>query len=336
MRVLLTGGLGYIGSHVAVELISEGHEVIFLDNLSNSNINVIDKLNEITKKEISFIEGDIRDTSLLIKVLKQREINSVVHLAGLKSVGESVSYPITYYENNVAGTVSLLKAMNESGIFDLIFSSSATVYGEPKYLPLDEYHETKSSTPYGRTKLHIEEMLLDLCKSDSKWSIISLRYFNPVGAHSSSLIGEDPPGIPNNLMPYLAKVALDKLPCLNIFGGDYPTKDGTGVRDYIHIEDLALGHVAAMNFTQKQNGFHVFNLGTGQGTSVLEMINAFESESNIKVNYKIVGRRDGDVAICFADPSKAEIILNWKATRGVNEMCRSYFNFLNQSAILKQ
>lgn len=329
MNILLTGGLGYIGSHTAVTLTEAGHRVILLDNLSNSSLDVLDCLKMITHKPFSFIEGDVRDTLLLKKIFADYHIDSVVHFAGLKAVGESVEKPIEYFSNNVQGTISLLQAMDESGIYKLVFSSSATVYGEPEYLPLDETHPTCATNPYGRSKLHIEEMLKDVSSSNSEWRIVCLRYFNPVGAHSSGLIGEDPNGIPNNLMPYITRVASGVLPVLNVFGDDYPTEDGTAIRDYVHVCDLAEGHSAAIDYLENNRGWYAVNLGTGRGHSVFEMIQAFEKKIGRVLPHKVTARRVGDVAVCYAKTDKAFTDLGWKAQRDLDEMCSSAWYFQN-------
>ncbi len=327
MNILLTGGMGYIGSHTAIVLSHLGHQVVLYDNLSNSSDSTHEKLEQITGQRIPFVSGDVRDSAMLKNTLVTHCIDAIVHFAGLKAVGESVKKPVDYYANNVQGTISLLQAMQSVDIKTLVFSSSATVYGEPKYLPLDEHHPTSTTNPYGRSKLHIEEMLNDLVASDPDWRVACLRYFNPVGAHDSGLIGENPNGVPNNLMPYIAQVATRKRPYLNVFGGDYPTEDGTGVRDYIHVMDLAEGHAAALNFLSKTTGWHAINLGTGSGFSVLEMIQVFEEASVCKVPYKIVARRAGDVAACYADPKKASEVLNWIAKRNIYDMCASTWRF---------
>jgi len=329
--VLLTGGMGYIGSHTAVELLEAGYEVVLYDNLSNSDINVKVKIQEISNKEVSFIEGDVLDTELLTQTLRDFNVDSVIHFAGLKAVGESVEKPIDYFENNITGSISLLKAMKKSGVKKIVFSSSATVYGEPEYLPYDEEHPTSAVNPYGRSKLHIEEILKDVCESDKYFSAICLRYFNPVGAHESGLIGEDPKDTPNNLMPYIAQVALGKLKELNIFGNDYPTIDGTGVRDYIHVMDLASGHLKALNFFNKNSGWHAFNLGTGSGTSVLELVKTFEEVNQITIHYKITNRRLGDVAESYANPNKANRFLRWSAEKGIKNMCYDTWKFKKNS-----
>ena len=323
MNILLTGGTGYIGSHTAVVLIEAGHKVVLFDNLTNSRQDVVDRLESITNQNIPFVEGDVRDTLLLSRTIKDYQVDAVIHFAGLKAVGESVEKPLEYFDNNVGGTISLLKAMQENQVKTLVFSSSATVYGEPQYLPIDESHPTSATNPYGRTKLHIEEMLQDVVTSDSAFGVVCLRYFNPVGAHESGLIGESPNGIPNNLMPFVSQVAAGKRAKVNVFGGDYPTVDGTGVRDYIHVLDLASGHLAAINFLAGKKGWHAINLGTGFGSSVLEMIGQFASSSARSIPYEVVGRRPGDVASCYASAEKAEKLLKWKATRDLKSMCSS-------------
>jgi UDP-glucose 4-epimerase len=323
VNILLTGGTGYIGSHSAVVLVKAGHNVVLFDNLSNSQKDVVGRLQQITGKAIPFAEGDVRDTSFLSKTLKDYRIDAVIHFAGFKAVGESVEKPIEYFDNNVSGTISLLKAMQENQVKTLVFSSSATVYGEPQYLPIDENHPTSSTNPYGRTKLHIEEMLQDVFATDGSFGVVCLRYFNPVGAHESGLIGENPNGTPNNLMPFLSQVAAGKRSKVNVFGGDYPTADGTGVRDYIHVLDLASGHLAAINFLASTKGWHAINLGTGFGSSVLEVIGQFASSSDRSIPYEFVDRRPGDVASCYASAEKAEKLLKWKASRDLKSMCSS-------------
>jgi len=330
MNILLTGGMGYIGSHAAVELLQAGHCVVLYDNLCNSEIGVLALIEQITGKTPIFIRADIRERKTLTDALKHHAIEAVIHFAGLKAVGESVEKPIEYYANNVEGTVSLLEAMREAGTRTLVFSSSATVYGEPRYLPLDEAHPLSATNPYGRTKLHIEEMLRDLSISDPIWRIACLRYFNPVGAHESGLIGENPIGVPDNLMPYIARVAAGELKELSVFGNDYPTPDGTGVRDYIHVMDLAEGHAAALAWLAEHPGWHAINLGTGQGYSVLEMVAAFANASGRDVPYRIVPRRPGDVAACYANPEKALRELGWRARRDLSDMCASTWKFQKQ------
>lgn len=320
-KILLTGGAGYIGSHTCVELLSSGYDVVVVDNLNNSSRESINRVEKISGKSISFYEIDILDSEGLSQVFKEQQIDSVIHFAGLKAVGESVSKPLEYYRNNIAGTITLCQVMQEFDVFDIVFSSSATVYGDPESLPIKEDFPLSATNPYGRSKLVIEEILRDLAISDSRWNVSLLRYFNPVGAHESGMIGEDPSGIPNNLMPYIAQVASGKLESLSVFGGDYPTTDGTGVRDYIHVVDLAKGHLKALEYMQQHSGVDVFNLGTGEGYSVLEMMSAFEQASGKKIPYKVVERRSGDIAECYADPALAEEELGWKAELGLAEMC---------------
>ena len=331
MKILLTGGTGYIGSHTAVALCAQGHSVVLLDNLANSRASVAESIEQITGTAVPFVQGDIRDTANVESVLVENQIDAVIHFAGLKAVGESVQNPLAYYANNVQGTISLLQAMQACDVKTLVFSSSATVYGEPRYLPLDEAHPTSATNPYGRTKLHIEEMLQDLVASDPSWRVACLRYFNPVGAHESGLIGEDPNGIPNNLMPYVAQVAAGLRTELNVFGNDYETPDGTGVRDYIHVVDLAEGHVAALGFLQRQAGWHAINLGTGIGYSVLDIVKAFEQASGRAVPYRVAARRAGDVAQCYANPQKAATELGWTARRSLSDMCASTWRFQRKS-----
>ncbi|NBU45392.1 MAG: UDP-glucose 4-epimerase GalE [Betaproteobacteria bacterium] len=327
MNVLLTGGMGYIGSHTAVVLLQSGHRLVLYDNLSNSTYKVVEKLTQITGLHTPFINGDVRNTQLLTEALATHHIDAVIHFAGLKAVGESVEKPVDYYANNVQGAISLLEAMQSVDIKTLVFSSSATVYGEPQYLPLDENHPTRAINPYGRCKLHIEEMLGDVAESAPDWRIACLRYFNPVGAHESGLIGENPDGVPNNLMPYIAQVAAGKRAELSVFGADYPTADGTGVRDYIHVMDLAEGHAATLRFLSQSPGLHAINLGTGQGYSVLEMVRAFEKASGCHVPYRIVARRAGDVSAVYANPHKASECLSWRALRSLDDMCASTWRF---------
>lgn len=327
MNILLTGGAGYIGSHAAVVLAQLGHQVVLYDNLSNSSADVVGRIGRITRQNIPLIRGDVRDTTLLTNVLRQRCIGAVIHFAGLKAVGESVALPVDYYANNVQGTISLLQAMQAASLRTLVFSSSATVYGQPQYLPLDEDHPTSATNPYGRSKLQIEEILKDVAVSDPEWRIACLRYFNPVGAHESGLIGESPGGVPSNLMPYIAQVAVGQRAVLSVFGGDYQTPDGTGVRDYIHVMDLAEGHAAALGYLTRQAGWHAINLGTGLGYSVLEMVRAFEKTSERTVPYRIAPRRPGDVAQCYAHPGRAMNLLNWSALRTLDDMCASTWHF---------
>ena len=328
MNILLTGGLGYIGSHTAVQLINDGHAVFLYDNLSNTKVSVLENISFITGETPYFCEGDIRDEELLASVLEKQKVDLVMHFAGLKSVNESVRNPLKYYENNVVGSLCLLSAMDKVGVKKLIFSSSASVYGEPLYKPIDEEHPLKPTNPYAQTKKHVEEIMADISRDDGVWQFVLLRYFNPVGAHSSGLIGENPKGIPNNLVPYIAKVASGELQELNVYGADYPTLDGTGVRDYIHIEDLAAGHIAAIDcFDEAFSSPAVFNLGTGRGASVIEMIKAYEQACSLTVRYKVVERRPGDVAECFAGVDKARSMLGWAANRSIDEMCQSSWAF---------
>ena len=323
--ILVTGGLGYIGSHTVVELLNSDYEVVIIDNLSNSKIETLDKLKEITGKDIIFYQDDVCNKEALRKIFSEHKIDSVIHFAGFKAVGESVSLPLKYYRNNIDSTLSLLEVMEENNCFNIIFSSSATVYGKPKSLPIYEDFSLSTTNPYGTTKLFIEHILNDLYISNNNWNITILRYFNPIGAHKSGLIGEDPRDIPNNLMPYIVKVATGELEVLSIFGDDYDTVDGTGVRDYIHVVDLAKGHVLALKNTE--TGVKVYNLGTGHGTSVLELVTAFERVNNIKVNKKIAPRRPGDIDACYADATKAFKELGFKAELDIDEMCKSAYNF---------
>ncbi len=327
MNLLLTGGTGYIGSHTAVVLAEAGHQVVLYDNLSNSRSGVVKRLEAVTGQRIVLIEGDVRDTVLITATLRDHNIDAVIHFAGLKAVGESGEKPIDYYANNVQGTISLLQAMQVAEIKTMVFSSSATVYGDPQYLPLDENHPTSAINPYGRSKLHVEQILADVVKSDESWCIACLRYFNPVGAHESGRIGEDPNCVPNNLMPYVAQVAAGKLSHLHIFGDDYLTPDGTGVRDYIHVMDLAEGHLAAINYLVDKTGWHAINLGTGRGYSVMEMVKTFEEVSGLSIAYQIVERRPGDIASCFARVDKAAKELGWKARLSLEDMCESTWRF---------
>ena len=321
MAVLVTGGAGYIGSHTVLELLNEGNEVIVIDNLSNASIESINRVESITGKSVCFYEGDILNGSFLEAVFSENNIDSVVHFAGLKSVGESVEKPALYYQNNVEGTLSLLRVMAKASVYKLVFSSSATVYGDPQSLPLTEASPVGGTTnPYGTSKYMVELILQDIAKSNEQWRFAILRYFNPVGAHSSGLIGEDPNGIPNNLLPYISQVAVGKLSCLGVFGNDYDTPDGTGVRDYIHVVDLALGHLKALKKLEGNNGALIYNLGTGNGYSVLEMINAFETASNKQIKFEIKPRRSGDIAECYASVDKSFNELGWKSERGLEEM----------------
>ncbi|MFN4276615.1 MAG: UDP-glucose 4-epimerase GalE [Ferrovibrio sp.] len=321
MNVLITGGAGYIGSHTCLSLLAAGHCVIVLDNLSNSSAAALDRCRMISGQDITFIKADVRDHAVVTEALKRHEVDAVIHFAGLKAVGESVEKPLSYYQNNVTGTITLCAAMTEAGVHRLAFSSSATVYGTPAVLPVHEGLPCSTSNPYGRTKLVCEEILSDLANADPRWSIVSLRYFNPVGAHISGRIGEDPRGTPNNLMPYISQVAVGRRPHLTIFGDDYATRDGTGVRDYIHVVDLAEGHVAALGLLNRKTGFSAINLGTGRGYSVLEVLQAFERASGRRVPYVVAERRAGDVAECWADAGLAEKLLGWRARRDIDEMC---------------
>ena len=327
MRVLVTGGTGYIGSHACVELLADGHEVTIIDNLSNSKPVVIDRIEEICGRRPSFYSQNVCNGSEVAKILSAHSIEAVVHFAGLKAVGESVEQPLRYYINNVSGSLALLGAMQEIGVRCLVFSSSATVYGNPHSVPIHENFPLSAINPYGRSKLMVEDILRDLVLVDDSWHVALLRYFNPVGAHESGLIGEDPTGVPNNLMPYISQVAVGRQSELKIFGGDYPTKDGTGVRDFIHVADLARGHIAALDWLQQHKGIHTFNLGTGRGKSVLEVVRAFETATGKKVPHRIVERRPGDIAQCYADVSRAEKELGWKAQRDIMEMCRDAWNW---------
>ena len=311
-----------------------GHEVVLLDNFCNSRKSVLERLQKILGKALPCVEGDVRDTALVTKTLQDYKIDAVIHFAGLKAVGESVEKPIEYYANNVQGTISLLQAMKSMKVKTLVFSSSATVYGDPQYLPIDEDHPTSATNAYGRSKLHIEEMLKDVANSDSEWKIICLRYFNPVGAHESGLIGEEPSGLPNNLMPYIAQVASGKLPHLNVYGNDYPTVDGTGVRDYIHILDLAEGHLAALDYVKNDTGWIAINLGTGFGVSVLEMISSYQKVIDKKLPFNVVERRQGDIASCYANVDRAKDLLNWIATRNLADMCLSSFQWQTNTIAL--
>lgn len=330
MNVLLTGGLGYIGSHTAVVLSHLGHQITAYDNLSNSTELVAKNIEKICGQKIKFVKGDVRNTEALKHVLTSFKIDSVIHFAGSKSVAESVKEPMEYYINNVQSTISLLCAMQLAQVKSLVFSSSATVYGDPVYLPFDEQHPTNPISPYGRSKLHIEEMLADVSSSDSEWCIACLRYFNPVGAHDSGLIGENPNGIPSNLMPYIAQVASGSREVLNVFGNDYPTRDGTGVRDYVHVMDIADGHAAALTYLCKHPSWQPINLGAGQGYSVLEIIDAFESASGKSIPFRFVPRRAGDIAEFYSSPIKAQRELNWKASRDLMSMCASTWKFQTQ------
>jgi len=327
MSILLTGGLGYIGSHTAVELLDRNKDIIIVDNLSNSKIETVEKIKKITGKNFKFIKADLKDIKATEKIFKKNKIDAVVHFAGYKAVGESVKLPVAYYENNLMSTINLLKCMEKYEVDDFVFSSSATVYGTNEVMPLREDFPTGATNPYGRTKLFIEEILKDCNVANPKLNIAILRYFNPIGAHSSGLIGEDPNGIPNNLMPYITKVATGKLKELSIFGKDYPTKDGTGVRDYIHVCDLAVGHVLALEKLNENPGVFICNLGTGNGYSVLEIVNTFNAVNGDLVKFKFTERRPGDIAVCFADTTKAKQELNFTATHTLEDMCKSSYEF---------
>ena len=333
MAVLLPGGAGYIGSHTAVELLKEGKEIIIIDNFSNSSPKSLEAIKKITGKDFKFYEMDYSDREKLEEVFKENQIDAVLNFAGYKAVGESIQKPIEYYTNNISGALVLLDVMRKYGCKKFIFSSSATVYGEPERIPLTEECKIGGTTnPYGTTKLYIEQILKDIYKSDNTWDICILRYFNPVGAHESGLIGEEPKGIPNNLMPYVARVAAGILPELSVFGNDYNTPDGTGVRDYIHVVDLAKGHVKALEKLDKeQEGLYIYNLGTGTGYSVLDMVKAFEETTGKTVKYKIAPRREGDIATCYADPKKAKEELDWVAEKGLKEMCEDSWNFIEKN-----
>ena len=329
MHILVTGGAGYIGSHTCLELLEQGHEITVVDNLSNSTSESLRRVEALTGKKIGLEVVDLRDKDKLKSAfyIKNQPVEAVIHFAGLKAVGESVEKPLLYYQNNIEGTLSLCEVMADCGVNNLIFSSSATVYGDPETVPITEDFPLSCTNPYGRTKLMIEEILRDLCVADSRFNVVLLRYFNPVGAHPSGQIGEDPAGIPNNLTPYITQVAIGKLEKLSVYGDDYPTPDGTGVRDYIHVVDLARGHVKALNKLEENPGIVTYNLGTGQGYSVLEMVRAFEKASGTQIACQIVGRRPGDIASCYADPSKAAKELNWRAEFGLDEMCRDGWNW---------
>ena len=333
MSILVTGGAGYIGSHTVVELLEAGDDVIIVDNFVNSNPDVLEKIKQITKKDFKFYEVNILDKEKLEKIFKENNIEVVIHFAGLKAVGESVQKPLEYYHNNITGTLVLLELMKKYNCKKIVFSSSATVYGMPKTVPIKEDFPLSTTNPYGSTKLMIEQILKDVCIANKDFSAVILRYFNPIGAHKSGLIGDNPNGIPNNLMPYITKVAVGELDHLNIFGNDYPTKDGTGIRDYIHVVDLAIGHVKALNKARKSTGAIPYNLGTGNGYSVLEIVKAFEKANNLKVKYEIAPRRPGDIAECYANPTKAKDELNWVAEKGIEEMCKDSWNYIKNSKI---
>lgn len=327
-KVIVTGGAGFIGSHAVVSLIDEGYEPIIIDSLINSNKSVIDNIELITGTKLNFFQVDIRDKYKLIDIFSSFEIDSVIHFAGLKSVNNSIHNPLEYYSCNIYGTLSLLEAMEFCDIKKLVFSSSATVYGEPEYLPIDENHPLKPTNPYGNSKLHIECILSDLCASSPSWSIVCLRYFNPIGAHKSGLIGENPIGIPENLMPYILKVASGELKVLNIYGDDYDTPDGTCLRDFIHIQDLVHAHIKSLEYSKSGKNFNVFNIGTGNAYSVLDLIKAFEKTVNIKINYSIAPRRKGDISLVYADTKLSNKELQWNASESINSMCYSAWKYI--------
>ncbi len=332
MSILVTGGAGYIGSHTCIELLNAGYEIVVVDNFYNSKRESLNRIAELSGKEFAFYECDIRDAEGMDKIFKNEKIDAVIHFAGLKAVGESCQKPVEYYDNNIGGTLTLCDVMRKNGCKKIVFSSSATVYGSNNVSPLKETMQTGGTTnPYGTTKYMIEIILSDLFKSDEEWAISLLRYFNPIGAHKSGRIGEDPNGIPNNLMPFITQVAIGKRECLSVFGDDYDTPDGTGVRDYIHVVDLALGHIKALEKVLGGTGLDIYNLGTGTGYSVLDVVKAFEKASGVKVNYKIVDRRPGDIATCYSDPSKALEELGWKAERGIEEMCEDSWRWQSQN-----
>ena len=327
MTILVTGGAGYIGTHTVVELLNNGSDVVILDNLSNSSVTALERVEQITGKSVTFYQGDILNKPFLQKLFTDHDIESVIHFAGLKAVGESVEQPLRYYENNVTGTIVLCQVMAEFNVKNIVFSSSATVYGDPASLPITEDFPTGATNPYGQSKLMVEHVLADLHHSDPSWNIARLRYFNPVGAHHSGLIGEDPNDIPNNLMPFITQVAVGKREQLSVFGNDYDTVDGTGVRDYIHVVDLAVGHLRALDKLRTKPGLVTYNLGTGQGYSVLEMVAAFEKASGTEIKYQLVARRAGDIAACYANPNKAQTELNWQATHTIDDMAQSSWHW---------
>ncbi len=330
MKILVTGGIGYIGSHTCVELLEQGHEVVIFDNLFNAKLEVVYKIKSITGKDVKFYKADMLDIESMRPIFENHTFDAVIHFAGLKAVGESVQKPLWYYNNNITGTLNLCKLMNEYNCKRIVFSSSATVYGSPKKVPITEDFPLSTTNPYGSTKLMLEQILSDLCVPDKDWSVVLLRYFNPIGAHESGLIGECPNGIPNNLMPYIMQVAIGKLPCLGVFGDDYDTPDGTGVRDYIHVVDLAKGHVNAIDKVTASKGVNIYNLGTGNGYSVLDIVKAFEAANGVKIPYEIKPRRAGDIAICYANPKKAKDELGWEAQFDLERMCRDSWNFIQK------
>ena len=329
--ILLTGGTGYIGSHTCILLLQAGYNVVIVDNLCNSNISVLDKIQTLAGKRPEFVKADIRDESALSDLFDKYPIYAVIHFAGLKAVGESVEKPLLYYRNNVEGSLCLFEQMNKHNVKRIVFSSSATVYGDPSSLPITEDFPLSATNPYGQNKLMVENILKDIAYADKDWHVVLLRYFNPVGAHESGLIGEDPNGLPNNLMPYVAQVAVGKLPHINVFGDDYPTHDGSGVRDYIHVVDLASGHIKALDVIDDKEGCQIYNLGTGKGYSVIDVIKSFEKISGNKIPYKIAARREGDIAECFADPSLSKKVLKWEAEFGMDEMIRDHWNWQSKN-----
>ncbi|MEO3985834.1 UDP-glucose 4-epimerase GalE [Plesiomonas shigelloides] len=331
MAILVTGGAGYIGSHTVLELLNSGNDVVVIDNLCNSSRESLRRVEALTGRSVTFYEADVCDRSALQTIFAQHAIDAVIHFAGLKAVGESTKIPLKYYQNNIAATLVLCEEMERAGVFRLVFSSSATVYGDPHTVPIQEHFPTSATNPYGRSKLMVEEMLRDIVAADPRWSVVLLRYFNPVGAHISGQIGEDPNGIPNNLLPYIAQVAIGRLKQLSVFGNDYPTPDGTGVRDYIHVVDLSLGHLKALQYIADRHGVFTFNLGTGQGYSVLEMVKAFEQASGRAVPYQVVARRPGDIAVCYAEPDLAAQELGWRAERGLPEMMADTWRWQSQN-----
>lgn len=335
MKILVTGGAGYIGSHTCVELLENDYEVVILDNLYNSSEKAVNRIETITNKKVTFYKTDLLNKEEMNAIFEKEKIDAVIHFAGLKAVGESVRKPLEYYQNNITGTLNLIDVMKKHNVKNIIFSSSATVYGNPASIPItEECPKGVCTNPYGWTKWMLEQILSDVYTSDPEWNVMLLRYFNPIGAHESGLIGEDPKGIPNNLLPYVAQVAIGKLECVGVFGNDYDTPDGTGVRDYIHVVDLAKGHIKAIEKLNKENkGIYIYNLGTGKGYSVLEIIKVFCCETNKEVPYKIVGRRPGDIAICYSNPKKAEEELGFKATKTLEDMCKDSWNFINKKEL---
>ena len=332
MKILTTGGMGYIGSHTVIALLEAGHEVVILDNLSNASRKVLARLEQIAGRSIVFIEGDVRDRTVLQGLFAEHQFDAVIHFAGLKAVGESVALPLKYYDNNVAGSLILMEEMAHAGVFQLVFSSSATVYGDPEQVPITETSPVGNTTnPYGTSKYMVECMMRDVAAADERWNMVVLRYFNPVGAHTSGLIGESPNGIPNNLLPYICQVAVGKRECLSVYGDDYDTQDGTGVRDYIHVADLADGHVKAVEVHQHDTGLQVYNLGTGQGSSVLEMVQAFEAASGKKITFAITPRRPGDIATCYANTDLAQAKLKWTAKRDLQQMMQDSWRWQSQN-----